>query len=85
MSHDTPFALKRFSTDNKIYNAKPLSDSRRKEFALSNGLYMNEYNLMARAIIIVDDNLEVLYVDYADEVTDAVDLLNAFAFLKELP
>ena len=44
---------------------------------------MNEYDLMTRGIVIVNDDLEVVYVDYADEVTDEVDLINAFAFLLE--
>jgi peroxiredoxin len=45
---------------------------------------MNEFDLMTRAVIIINEQMEVLYVDYADEVTQDVDLLNAFAFLKNL-
>jgi peroxiredoxin len=37
---------------------------------------------MTRAAIVVNEQLEVLYVDYADEVTQDVDLVNAFAFLN---
>ena len=84
VSHDTPFALERFCTDKNIENVLTLSDSRSKEFARQNGLYMSEYNLMTRAIVIVNDQLEVVYSDYADEVTDPVDLLNAFAYLETL-
>ena len=84
VSHDTPFALARFCLKNDITNVMTLSDSRRKEFAIENGLYMSEYDLMTRAILIVDDNLNVVYVDYADEVTGTVDLLNAFAVIKNL-
>ena len=83
ISHDTPFALKRFCGDEGITNILTLSDWRSKEFAQQNGLYMNEYDLMTRGIVIVNDDLEVVYVDYADEVTDEVDLINAFAFLLE--
>lgn len=84
ISHDTPFALARFCGANGIENIMTLSDSRRKDFAIQNGLYMNEYDLMARAIVIIDENLNVVYVDYADEVTEEVDLLNAFAYLEIL-
>jgi peroxiredoxin len=45
---------------------------------------MSEFDLMTRAVVIIDENLQVLYVDYADEVTQDVDLINAFAFLKNL-
>lgn len=84
ISHDMPFALERFCGDNNISNVLTLSDGRTKKFAQENWLYMNEFDLMTRAIVIIDDAMEVLYVDYADEVTQDVDLLNAFAFLKTL-
>jgi peroxiredoxin len=45
---------------------------------------MSEFDLMTRAVIIVNEQMEVLYVDYADEVTQDIDLLNAFAFLNTL-
>ena len=84
ISHDMPFALERFCGDNNINNVLTLSDARTKQFAQENWLYMNEFNLMTRAIVIIDEQMQVLYVDYADEVTQDVDLLNAFAFLKTL-
>ena len=83
LSHDTPFALERFCGANGIDNILTLSDVRTKKFARQNGLYMNEYNLMTRALVIINNELEVLYVDYADEVTSPVDLFNAFAFLQD--
>ncbi len=84
ISHDTPFALDRFCVNNEIANVLTLSDARRKKFAKENGLYMKEYDLMTRAVIIIDDDLQVIYVDYADEVTSPVDLLNAFGKLNTL-
>lgn len=86
VSHDTPFALDRFCTNKNITNVITLSDARDTSFARQNGLYMEEYRLMTRAIIIINEEQEVLYVDYADEATEAVDLINAFAYLKtQLP
>jgi thiol peroxidase len=86
VSHDTPFALDRFCTDKNITNILTLSDARDTSFARQNGLYMEEYRLMTRAILIINQAGEVLYVDYADEVTGAVDLINAFAYLEtQLP
>lgn len=82
ISHDMPFALKRFCGDNNIDNILTLSDARSKLFAQANWLYISEFDLMTRAAIVVNEQLEVLYVDYADEVTQDVDLVNAFAFLN---
>lgn len=82
VSHDTPFALERFCGAHDITNVLTLSDARDRSFARQNGLYMNEYDLMTRALVVIDDNLQVVYVDYADEVTSEVDLLNAFAYLQ---
>jgi peroxiredoxin len=45
---------------------------------------MKEYGLMTRAVIIIDNEWEVVYIDYADEVTQDIDILNAFAFLQTL-
>lgn len=84
ISHDTPFALDRFCSRNDINNIVTLSDSRRKNFAKENGLYMQEYDLMTRAVMIVDDNLNVVYLEYAAEVTSPVDLLNALAALDTM-
>ena len=79
-----PFALERFCWENGITNVVTLSDARTKQFAQENWLYMNEFDLMTRAVFIIDEQMEVLYIDYADEVTQDVDLLNAFAFLNNL-
>ena len=84
ISHDMPFALERFCGENNIDNVLTLSDARTKQFAQNNWLYMKEFGLMTRAVIIVDNEWEVVYIDYADEVTKDVDLLNAFAFLQTL-
>lgn len=84
LSHDMPFALERFCWENDINNVVTLSDARTKQFAQENWLYMNEFDLMTRAVVIINEQMEVLYIDYADEVTQDVDLLNAFAFLNNL-
>lgn len=84
ISTDTPFALKRFCGDKKINNIHTLSDARTREFGLKNGFLLTDYSLLTRAILIVDENMKVVYVDYVEEVTADADLPNAFAFLKTL-
>jgi peroxiredoxin len=45
---------------------------------------MPQYGLLARAIMIVDNDMNVVYIDYAEEVTHELDLMNALAYLKKL-
>lgn len=81
ISNDTPFALQRFCAANGIENVHVLSDARTRDFGTQNGLFMPEFGLLARSIMIVNDKLEIVYIDYAEEVTDELDLGNALAFL----
>jgi thiol peroxidase len=83
ISWDTPFALERFCIEKDITTVHTMSDARSREFGLKHGLFMLDYGLLARAVIIVNDDLEVVHVEYVSEVTDAVDLLNAFAYLRD--
>lgn len=84
ISADTPFALNRFCIDKDITTVSTLSDARTRDFAQNHGFYLPSYGLLTRAVIVVNENLEVLYVDYVQEVTAEVDLLNAFAYLDSL-
>ena len=84
ISNDTPFALERFCSEKDINNIHTLSDARTREFGLKNGFFLTDYALLTRAILVVDSDLNVLYVDYVEEVTGEADLLNAFAFIQDL-
>ena len=44
---------------------------------------MKEYQLLTRAVIIVDEDNIVRYVDYGKEVTDQLDLGKAIDFLEK--
>ncbi|MCH8518540.1 thiol peroxidase [Candidatus Gracilibacteria bacterium] len=84
ISNDTPFALQRFCSANKIDNLVTLSDARTREFGQENSFLLPEYGLLTRAIMIVDESLEILYIEYAEEVTHELNLENALAFLQSL-
>ena len=84
ISNDTPFALQRFCAANGIENVHVMSDARTREFGTQNGLLMPQYGLLARSIMIVDENNQVVYIDYAEEVTSELDLGNALAYLNSL-
>lgn len=84
ISNDTPFALQRFCLANNIDNIHILSDARTREFGKKNGLFMPEYGLLARSIMIVDNEMNVLYIDYAEEITEELDIINALAYLQHI-
>lgn len=82
ITDDLPFAMMRFCSDNGIANLKTLSDFQGHEFSGKNGFLMKEYQLLTRAVIIVDENNIVQYVDYGKEVTDQLDINKAIEFLE---
>ena len=82
ITDDLPFAMMRFCSDNGIANLKTLSDFQEHEFSSKNGFLMREYQLLTRAVIIVDENDIVQYVDYGKEVTEQLDINKAIEFLE---
>lgn len=84
ISNDTPFALQRFCAANKIANLQVMSDARTREFGKQNSLYLEDYGLLTRSVMIIDENNVIQYIEYANEVTSELDLLNALAFLKNI-
>lgn len=84
ISNDTPFALQRFCSANGIDNLKVFSDARTREFWMQNGLLLEDYSLLTRSIMIVDENNIIQYIEYANEVTSELDLMNALAYLKSV-
>ena len=54
ISNDTPFALQRFCAANSINNLQVFSDARTREFWAKNGLLLEDYSLLTRAIMVVD-------------------------------
>ncbi len=82
VSNDTPFALQRFCSANDIDNLQVFSDARTREFGKQNSLYLEDYALLTRSIMIIDSENVIQYIEYANEVTSELDLMNALAFLK---
>ncbi len=83
ISNDTPFALQRFCAANSINNLQVFSDARTREFWKQNWLFLEDYWLLTRAIMIVDEENKIEYIEYANEVTSELDLMNALAFLQK--
>ena len=79
---DTPFAQERFCTANDINGIKAVSDYKYHQFAIQNGLYIKELGLFTRALMIVDENNVVKYIEYVPEIEKEANVDKALEFLK---
>lgn len=84
VSVDTPFAQKRFSQEAKIDNVTFLSDYRGGEFGKTYGLFLSGPHLLARAIMVVDKNNTVRYLQITPELTHLPDMEEAFRIARSL-
>lgn len=72
ISCDTPFAQKRFCTEEEI-NYPAYSDYLFKEFSINFGVLISELNLSARSIFIVDTNGKLAYKQIVNEISEEPD------------
>lgn len=76
ISKDLPFAHSRFCTTEGIENVIPLSDFRDTSFSTDYGVLMEDgplQGLLARAVIVIDPELIVRYVQLVPEITQEPD------------
>jgi thiol peroxidase len=84
VSVDTPFAQKRFSQEAKIDNITFLSDYRGGEFGKTYGLFLSGPHLLARAVMVVDKNNTIRYLQITPELTHLPDMEEAFRIARSL-
>ncbi len=83
VSMDLPFAAARFCTANDIENVTPAS-AFRSDFGREYGVLMADgplRGLLARAIVIIDENGKVIYSHINDQITEEPDYAAALAAL----
>jgi thiol peroxidase len=78
ISRDTPFAQARFAEEAKLEDIWYLSDYKQGDFGRSIGLLMDGSQLLARAVVIVDKQGVVQYIQVVPEVTHLPDMEEAF-------
>ena len=86
VSMDLPFAASRFCTAEGIENLEVASAFRSPLFAQKYGLQIVDgplAGLLARAVIILDGDGKVEYVDLVSEITDEPDYTSAIDFMKK--
>ena len=84
VSRDLPFAQKRFAKNAKIKNLTFLSDYRDAEFGKKTGLLIKENRLLARAVIVLDQDGIVRYVEIVSELAKLPDMDKAMNFARSL-
>lgn len=85
VSMDLPFAAQRFCTLEGIENVIAASAFRSPMFAQKYGLLIVDgplAGLLARAVIILDENLKVNYCQLVNEISDEPDYEDVLAHLK---
>ncbi len=84
ISRDLPFAQKRFTkkakTDNLIY----LSDYREGTFGEATGLLIDENRLLARAVVVLDKEGIIRYLEIVPELANLPKMKRAFQFARSL-
>lgn len=84
VSMDLPFAQARFAKEAKISNVTFLSDYKDRSFGNSNGLLIEPLGLLARAVIVTDQNNIVRYLQVVPEVTALPDMQAAMQAARKL-
>ena len=88
VSVDLPFAHARFCEAEGIKNVITASELRNREFGNSYGVRMIDgplAGLLARAIVVIDENSKVIYTQLVREITEEPDYDNALSMLKKTP
>lgn len=79
ISRDTPFAQTRFAKEAKLEDVQYLSDYKEGAFGRSTGLLVEGSRLLARAIILVDKQGVVQYIQVVPDISHLPDMEKAFA------
>lgn len=84
ISMDLPFAQARWCGAQGLANAVMLSDYYDHSFGNSYALLMNEWHLLTRAVLVLDETNKITYVEYKENVNSDVDFDAALAAVKSL-
>ncbi len=84
ISRDTPFAQTRFAKEAKLTDIQYISDYKAGNFGRSTGLLMDGPMLLARSVILVDQQGIVQYIQVVPEITHLPDMETAFSKAVDL-
>ena len=84
VSRDLPFAQKRFKEEVDFTGVLFLSDYQKGGFGLQTGLLVDKIGLLARAILVLDREGIVRYIQVVPELGNLPDLERAFTVAEQL-
>lgn len=84
VSMDLPFAQARWCGAAGVQNVQTLSDHRDASFGMAYGLLIKELRLLARAVLAVDREGTVRYVEIVEEIATEPDYEAVLAAIKDL-
>ncbi len=84
ISIDTPFAQHRFAEEAGITNIQFLSDFRGAEFGKEHGLLLKGPHLLTRAVMVVDSNNVLRYLQVTKNLGHMPDMEEAFRVARQL-
>ncbi|WP_282010640.1 thiol peroxidase [Nitrospina watsonii] len=84
ISRDLPFAQKRFANEANIHNILFLSDYREATFGKSSGLLIDENRLLARAVLVLDKDGVIRYMEVVPDLGQLPDMERAFDTARSL-
>jgi thioredoxin-dependent peroxiredoxin len=85
ISRDLPFAQKRFCAAESVEKVIPLSEMRDRAFGAKYGVEMIDgplAGLLSRAIVVIDENDKVTYVEQVPEITQEPDYESALKAVR---
>ena len=81
---DLPFAQKRFCSSHDTDNGVVVSDHKDLDFGKKYGFVIDEFRLLGRGVIVIDEDNTVKYVEFVPEVTDHIDYEQAMKAVEAL-
>jgi thiol peroxidase len=84
ISRDTPYAQKRFAREARLEDLQYLSDYKTGAFGKATGLLIENVMLLTRAVILVDRQGVVRYIQVTPETSSLPDMETAFRRATEL-
>lgn len=84
VSYDLPPAQARWCGGTGLDNVITLSTHLDNDFAINYGVFLEDIRLSIRAVIILDENNVVKYVDYVSEVVDHPNYDDALDFINSI-
>lgn len=84
ISNDLPFAQSRWCASSGLDNVVTLSDHKDLSFGMNYGVVIEEMRLLARSVFVLNENNEVVYVEYVNEGTDHPNYDKAIEALKSI-